>query len=318
MCSSFREKYVGSMAYWLNSYFHSELTRVLLVFFALNVTGVSISHGQNQKIGICGFNEGRLSFQGTPSEQAACLLRSVKKWGEVDGHPVTLPAELAQILGKPVETDLKIRFRKYLKSNGIKEEDIGGSLESSLSLAGSSAFRAIQARYFVIHDTSSPWLGNANEFPKNDSPILNDFNPYKGKNAVAHAFINRQGKIFVGHDFRVPWRATKLETKILGPLSRGLFLHVELLQPRRRDPSGGPRNDAIAPQPGFTGAQYEKLAILYVAASARGGTWLIPAYHAVIDNQLSDAHDDPQNFELEKWGKALTGLKAQLNDYSAE
>src|SRR5215467_4804284 len=32
-----------------------------------------------------------------------------------------------------------------------------------------------------------------------------------------------------------------------GPSSKGLFLHVENVQPRRRDPAGGPKNDAIAP-----------------------------------------------------------------------
>jgi hypothetical protein len=75
---------------------------------------------------------------------------------------------------------------------------------------------------------------------------------------AAHLFINRRGEILVGHEMSVPWRATKLETNI-GEPSEGMFIHVESVQPRRSDPRGGPKNDAVAPKPGFTAAQYERL-----------------------------------------------------------
>lgn len=142
--------------------------------------------------------------------------------------------------------------------------------------------------------------------------MLNKLRVYAGSNAVAHVFISRTGKIQLGHDFAVPWRATKFETGKLGVQGKGLFLHVELLQPRRSDPRGPTGNDFIAPKPGFTPAQYDKLALLYVVASARGGTWLIPAFHATIDEGLADAHDDPQNFDLERFGKSVAGLRASL------
>jgi hypothetical protein len=45
-------------------------------------------------------------------------------------------------------------------------------------------------------------------------------------------------------------------------------------------------------------AQSERLALLYVAAGRRGGSWMVPEFHAAIDEAISDAHDDPQNFDL--------------------
>ena len=36
------------------------------------------------------------------------------------------------------------------------------------------------------------------------------------------------------------------------------------------------------------------------------GLWLIPAFHAAIDEGLPDAHDDPQNFDLPAFDAAVT------------
>jgi len=65
----------------------------------------------------------------------------------------------------------------------------------------------------------------------------------------------------------------------VGNALKGLFLHVELIQPRRRGP-GRHSNDIAAPNPGFTAAQYRQLALLYTIASVRAGEWLIPAFYA--------------------------------------
>lgn len=89
-------------------------------------------------------------------------------------------------------------------------------------------------------------------------------------------------------------------------------IHIELIQPRRRDPNGPPKNDLIAPVPGFTDKQYERLALLYVCASVRRGTWMIPAYHSAIDAGIKGAHDDPQNFLLEKFAEKLNALIKEL------
>ena len=50
----------------------------------------------------------------------------------------------------------------------------------------------------------------------------------------------------------------------------------------------------------------------YVMASRRAGTWLIPAFHAAIDEGISDGHDDPQHFSLEAFDMALTSLLQAL------
>jgi hypothetical protein len=73
---------------------------------------------------------------------------------------------------------------------------------------------------------------------------------------------------------------------------------------------GPANNDLIAPVPGFSDAQLERLALVYVAASLRRSRWLIPAFHAVIDHEYVGGHDDPQQFDLEKWA----GFVQRFND----
>ena len=155
-----------------------------------------------------------------------------------------------------------------------------------------------RAAYFVIHDTSSPYIGESS-FPAGFDRLVrfNDINQFLGKDAVAHLFNDRLGRVSVGHDFELGWRATKLESAV-GEASRGRFLHVENLQPRHTNPADTPGNDRVGPEPGFTERQYRTLALLYVLASARLGQWMIPAFHANIDRGIAKAHDDPQNFDL--------------------
>ena len=52
-------------------------------------------------------------------------------------------------------------------------------------------------------------------------------------------------------------------------------------------------------------------------ASVRTGAWLIPAFHAVIDEGIYDKHDDPQNFELEAFAASLEKLLARLKKTSS-
>jgi hypothetical protein len=279
------------------------------VFFAFS--GVASSTATAEIVGRCRFDRDALTFQGSPHEQAICLLRPVAKFGRVDPQPAALPAMLTELIGSPVGV-LRAHLASFLTANNLNPARLGGSLNGDLSRARNGAATAPTARYFVIHDTSSPWLGNASDFPPNDARQLNELSGFAGANAVAHVFVNRLGDTLTGHDFQVPWRATKLETQVIGNPAKGLFLHVELLQPRRRDPALGPKNDAIAPMPGFTQQQYDKLALLYAMASTRAGSWLIPAYHATLDEGISDGHDDPQNFDLAAFVGALTTLRASL------
>ncbi|MBX9432106.1 glycoside hydrolase family 75 protein [Ralstonia pseudosolanacearum] len=278
----------------------------------LALTSGLIGNAIAQPFGHCRFDPKNLQFQGDAMVQASCLLRHVAKWGKVDAVPATLPPMLSNIIGKPTGT-LITQLRTYLSDRGLKEASLGGALSQGVSHAHGGSISAPPAQYFVIHDTSSPWLGDT-AFPPDNDAELNSLKGYGGPNAVAHVFINRLGSTLTGHDFVEPWRATKLESQVIGMSAKGLFVHVELLQPRRRDPAGSQENDALAPQPGFTAAQYDSLALLYAVASARSGKWLIPAFHAAIDEGLTDSHDDPQNFELEHFATALTTLLEQLSE----
>ena len=266
----------------------------------------------NRPIGPCGFDVEALQFAGDALTQARCLMRPVATGGVLSPQPATLPDSLVALIGQPTG-ELKSQLRLYLTARRIGDAAIGGSLDALLSHARDDDPAAPVARYFVLHDTSVPWLGDATAFPPDDSPALNDLARFAGPDAVAHMFVNRNGQTLLGHDFRTPWRATQLEVKRIGVASRGLFLHTEFAQPRRRDPAGSARNDRIAPEPGFTDAQYSQMALLYAAASARRGDWLIPAFHAAIDEGIPGAHDDPQHFDVLLFSAALDRLRFLLS-----
>lgn len=250
----------------------------------------------------CRFDTTGMQFEGSPQEQARCLLKHVTKGGDAEPERA-LPVTLSELIGKPANIDQ----RKLIEA--LRQARI--PLPSSTPVSETSDHR--RARYFVIHDTSSPWIGSR-DFPANFDrrAEFNNVTQFLGKDAVAHVFNDRLGRIIVGHDFEVGWRATKLE-RTLGDKSRGLFLHVENMQPRREDPAGPPHNDLIGPEPGFTPAQYRSLALLYALASARAGWWLIPAFHANIDRGILNAHDDPQNFNLSTFDNALAKWVRRLN-----
>jgi hypothetical protein len=262
-------------------------------------------------IGPCGFDVETLQFAGDALAQARCLLRPVAPGGILAREPAVLPGSLAALIGQPVG-ELRPQLRRYLVATHVGDAEVGGSLDAPLSHARDDDPAAPAARYFVLHDTSVPWLGDASAFPPDDSPALNDLARFAGPDAVAHMFVDRNGRTLLGHDFRTPWRATQLESRRIGLAARGLFLHAEFAQPRRRDPAGAPRNDLIAPLPGFTDAQYAQMALLYAAASARRGDWLIPAFHAALDEGIVGAHDDPQHFEIARFAAALDRLRETL------
>lgn len=259
-------------------------------------------------VGHCRFDIAQLSFAGSPSEQARCLMAPVGKRGKLGAPLRRLPSALAPLLGGRTPLPDRARVERLLASAGV---DIGG-LSLPVSRARDNDPSAPLARYFVIHDTSTPYYGDE-PFPADvdGNPRVNDFAPYFPTGAdperfpVAHVFLNRLGEVRIGQPLSRPWRATKLETRVIGLPAKGLFLHIETVMPRRRDPAIAGWNDAIAPRPGFSKRQYERLAQLYVALSVRAGSWLIPAQHATIDHGLPQAHDDPQNFSLKELDRAL-------------
>jgi hypothetical protein len=257
-------------------------------------------------------------------DQAKCLLRQPKIFGNVGLTLTSLPAPFDQLLTRPTIDISKEQLRRYLQAQGINEADIGGSLDNPVSRTNNNNPSAELARYFIIHDTSTPNLGNAN-FPNNinqSSWEFNNFNKYgSGEKSPAHIIINRVGESVTRKDFNIPWRSTKRESDQFCGVNKckGLFLAVELVQPRKCQPNAGQiqcspptKNDAKSPDPGFTKAQLDRLAVVYVAASVRRGKWLIPAFHVVLDQIVQGGHDDPQNFNLDQWSKQLNDILTEI------
>jgi hypothetical protein len=272
----------------------------------LSVALLATAASADPIVGACRFDVAALAFQGSPATQAACLLRHPGRGGVLPAAPARLPRALRSRLDRPVRLDIAAVAR-VARMRGLPA-DFVDRLADPVSTARDGDPTAPSARYFVIHDTSEPYLGAAAAFPADidASDAVNDLTHYLGSNAVAHVFTNRRGEMVVGHDFSVPWRATQLESKVIGLPAKGLFLNVENQQPRRADPAGPPGNDRIAPVPGLSPAQYDTLAMVYIVASVRAGRWLIPAFHAAIDEGIPNAHDDPQNFDLAAFDRAVS------------
>lgn len=263
------------------------------------------------RAGLCVFDASTRSFKGSKQVQAQCLTREVKQ-GAALGNP-TITEFLTDLLASspPGVADVK----SFIDKQGIEESDLGGPLN-----------KTIGARYFIIHDTSTPNCSDKNvgkkacptlgQFP----PNLNDADwvvnqgflahPKKYPNRLAHAFTNRVGDSITEVDFEEQITTTKFEKCFDGPQKRKLFIGVENIQPRLGRPNipeaGKKLNDLVAPAPGFSDKQYDRLALLYIAASSRHGEWLLLAHHAVLDHYFADGHDDPQNFNMEKLSAAVS------------
>jgi hypothetical protein len=268
-----------------------------------------------KSMGPCEFDPVTLSFKGSPAEQAKCLLNPVERVGRL-GRPLGgLPNELATRIGTQLDLPAREKFGKWLEVRGLGDT-LATSVERTVSHARDNDRTSRRASYFVMHDTSTPNYG-ALPWPRNidEDPKVNNLDRYRCANDIerAHVFINRGGAVMLAHDFETPWRATKFEMATnFGTDLKGLFLHVELIQPRRRDPKFGRGNDFLAPMPGFTSPQYDALGVVYALASVRAGSWLIPAFHAVLDEGIRDKHDDPQNFELPLFAASLERLLHSL------
>ncbi len=297
--------------------------RVLAFGFALMSTPVAqaanCSFGKRAPLtvnhnGYCKFDFEKLSYGGTPAEQAACLLTPVKRGGHLGGKRESIPPFFASHVGQPLELPDKPEVAALLKERGLDE--MAATLDKPVSRGNDNDPAARPAAYFVIHDTSTPNFG---ELPWpvsiDTDQKINNLKRYHCDNDIerAHTFINRSGAVLFAHDFGVPWRATKFETAAnFDSKLKGLFLHNELIQPRRRAAEFRGKNDYEAPDPGFSPAQYETLALVYVVASVRAGFWLIPAFHAVIDAGIRNGHDDPQNFRLEDFAESLERVRERL------
>lgn len=260
-----------------------------------------------EEIGECRFDTGTLTFAGTPVEQATCLLRKIEVLAERKPQP--LPPVFASLLGAEGAPTAEMKEAALAAFPDPYQAYARTWAETPLSTTEAG----LPALYFVIHDTSTPFYGDK-PFPRHlDTDwTVNSFQPYMdgtfAREPVAHIFLSRYGQIWAGHEFQEGWRATKLESRVVGPAARGRFIHIETVQPRRFIEGYSDRGHTYGPTPGFSAAQYRQLAALYVYTSARAGRWLIPAQHNTVDAGIPDAHDDPQNFELERFAAEVERL----------
>jgi hypothetical protein len=263
-------------------------------------------------MGPCEFNSETLSFRGTPAQQAMCLMRGMDATRNLAPVLKGLPPGLAKRIGETTGLPSREALSAYLSKLDL-EWDFAIYLWQPVSRAHDNAADAPTARYFVIHDTSGPFYGHR-AFPDdvNTNPKINNLKRFVCNDewGKAHVVINRLGDSLVDHDFSIPWRETKFEQAAeFGGALKGLFVHVEMIQPRRAGPG---RGDGHSPDPAFTPAQYDRLALLYTIVSVRAGRWLIPAFHAAIDADIRNGHDDPLNFKVDSFADSIDRLIEQL------
>ncbi|MDF9779051.1 hypothetical protein [Pseudomonas baetica] len=268
-------------------------------------------------VGVCGFDLKSLTFRGSDLQQAKCLLRPTLPAGHLGAELATLPAPLESVLGTSFHLD-PLAFRAYLKSLQIGPDTLGGDIDTPLSRSAVGP----TAKYFVIHDVSWSLCEDKDSLLKSSQPdaAWNRISRWEN-DGEAHLYITRDGKLVApqGRTFAIPWTATKLEKEDKSR-TKGRFLHTENVQLRTVAAKKGEStrftegkrkgeciNDRIAEKPGLTQVQYERLALVYIAASHRAGQWLVPAYHLAVDDGVGEAHDDPQNFDLNDFGSKICG-----------
>ncbi len=262
-------------------------------------------------MGPCRFDIDNLSFAGEPVEQAMCLMRGMDATRNLVPPLDRLPAALASRIGENAGLPSHDVLSNYLSSQDL-DLNLVAYIWQPLSRARDNDPDAPMAKYFVIHDTSGPTYGR-HGFPDDidTNPKINNLANFVCSDewGKAHVVINRSGEMLLDHELSTPWRETKFEQAAeFGGALKGLFLHTELIQPRRYGRGG----DGHSPDPAFSEAQYDRLALLYTVASVRAGHWMIPAFHAALDADIRNGHDDPLNFNIESFAASLDRLIEQL------
>jgi hypothetical protein len=266
-------------------------------------------------MGMCAFDPMTMSYSGDAAEQALCLMRGMDATRNLSPPMEALPLALASRVGRDTGLPTRDVLSTFLSAQNL-EDDFAAYLWQPVSRADNNNPDYPMARYFVIHDTSGPNYGHR-AFPDDvdTTAHLNNLKNFICTDGwgKAHVVINRSGELLLSHDFAVPWRETKFErAQNFDGALKGLFLHVEMIEPRRSAPGHNSGNDAQPPEPAFTTAQYDRLALMYVIASIRAERWLIPAFHAAIDAGIRNAHDDPMGFDAESFANSLEILIEKL------
>ena len=297
------------------------LSAGLLVATPAEAVNCSLKSGispDTARAGLCGFDPTARQFAGSASTQARCLTRAVKIGAEIGSESIT--PEMLALVGQAIPFD-RSRLESYLTRKGAASSELGGPLNIPIT-----------SDYFIIHDTSTPNCSDPasskascpvpGAFPPNrDSSDWRDNQTFQGHpkvapHRIAHVFVSRTGGSVTEVDLAQAFATTKFEQCSDAASKSGLFVGIENIQPRIGKPpivpAGKQPNDLVAPLPGFSARQYDRLALVYLAASLRRGKFLIPAFHAVVDHQYADGHDDPQNFDMKAFTSAVQAHLLQL------
>ncbi|MCP4937146.1 MAG: hypothetical protein GY927_23795 [bacterium] len=262
----------------------------------------------SKHLALCKFSLKTFEFKGTPADQVKCLLRKIKMNGSSSSKQV-IPEWLTMHVGKQTNVQ-RSSFRKYLVKYKILETDLGGNIDKPLISTKRKDGRMVQAQYFVIHDTATANKRKRKSFPDNMNTSkwrYNNLNSslWNSTSRKVNLIINRLGnsRTFIDYEKSRQGIAVKLEYAKFAKQAKSMFLHVENVQPRIQPHPFKGKFFPMGPTPGFTDVQLRRLALAYIAASVRRGTWLIPAFHFNIDHGLKNyyAHNDPQEFDLPRW-----------------
>lgn len=249
-----------------------------------------------------------MSFRGSAVEQGQCLLTPQGESAGSHSLPSTFDALLGTEFGIPAEA-----LERFFFSRRITDGAVGGPLRLRVSLSGGEA-----ARYFVLHgvprqvtagtitgvEGAGPcFAGQPARLPEGGEegqatarPDTGAFRPVIPGTAPLpqpcwHVAVWPNGRSVTLVDFFTPLRATRFELDYAGARAKGRFLHVLVL------PQQG--------EAGVTEAQYARLAHIYMAASQRAGTWLVPAYAGVLDSGIDPGAHSPAGFDVQRWAHAV-------------
>jgi hypothetical protein len=226
-----------------------KLLLIQLILGAFTATLLSAQPASHQ------FDYLRLKYSGGIKQECEILLKKPLRGGHVKAKKPKIDSVfLALISGEMLVN--KQKFRDYLDSNTIIQADIGCNIDNGLStIINPATNKRETAKYFILHDVSYSQDGLI--FPGNIDSIsyrANQFSYWtkiqKEKNVtLAHVFINRLGESKTYANFSHPCLTTKFEKPKYNKHFnlQGLFLGVELVQPRLR-PHTRTKYYSIAPK----------------------------------------------------------------------
>ena len=190
-----------------------------------------------KNMGPCHFDVETSSFAGDAVEQARCLVTPVRTGGYLNERLEKLPPAFQDYVGNAKDMPSRDALRALLRERGL-EDMFGPGLSKPVSHAHDDDPMSRGATYFVIHDTSSPNFGNK-AWPADidadqghqQARALCLFEQHRAR-AHLHQSLRRDS---VSARFRKTLARDQVRDRDqFRHALRGLFIHNELIQPRKR------------------------------------------------------------------------------------